>query len=398
MLRFAKGPDRLFFTTTLQNTVQAYDLEHDRLLDPSFQHPSPPTAFALSSTSHLLLSASASPPVIRLTNLLLNSRSLKLRPQCSSAAVVAVEFHPERGNIFILAFADATCAVYDAAYIFQAGNRGQRGSDASVSGTGWEIAHIKNLHAPGKATIGSYEDSHTGLNTGDIPERITDNNRTAGVLAVGFVPGLKTIVVTVGLDGRCCVVDFAATEAHTATVICAWDITGSPTSLSILSPSPKENLELPIARLRDQDSAHRPKIVAIGCQDGEVLLFDLAGELLRQQILGPATLRVIDVEWMEGGDWPEPSLIQPTRNDTSKSRSRRNRRSIGAVLASGRPVEEEVVAISNDSVAGQGTGEALTKALSEAETPLSSVSNKDIPARDNATVRWVSFRNLTQPI
>lgn len=383
MLRFAKDPDRLYFTTTMQNAVQAYDLEHDRLLDPVSHHPSPPTVFAISATSHLLLSTSVLPPVIQLANLLLQSRSLLLRPQCSSAAVVLVEFHPERGNVFILAFADATCAVYDAASIFRGGSRGERGSGVSGSGNGCEISNIKNLHEPGKATS-------------NAPGSNPDAKQSVWVVAAGFVPSHNATVVTVGSDGRCCVVDFAATETNKASLICAWDTTGSPTSLSVLSPNPEYGLELPIARLRSRESTHRNNVVAIGCQDGKVLFFDLAGNLLFQQPLGSNGHRVIDVEWLEGDDWSEPSATRPAPNDTSKGRSRNKRKSIGEVLASGRPVAEEVLAIIDDPNAEQESEKALKKALPTGGSPSGSGADRANPAEDDAKMRWVNFPSLTR--
>lgn len=388
MLRFAKDPDRLFFTTTLQNAVQTYDLEHSQVLTPAFLHPSPPSVFALSSTSHLLLSASTSPPVIQLTNLLLDSRTLLLRPQCSSAAVVVVEFHPERGNIFVLAFADGTCAVYDAAHIFRDGSRGQRGSGGSggsggsLAGTGWEIAHIRNLYRPAKATARTHADSYEGLHTGSAP--IDDHG--VGVTAVGFVPGHKATVVTVGSDCRCCVVDFSVSEAHTANLICTWDIAGSPTSLSILTPYPKDGTELPTARPEDYEPTKKISVIAIGRQDGKVLFFDLASNLLSQQIPESPSHGILDVEWMEGDDWAESSQSQYAPNETTKSRSKGNRKSIGAVLASGRSVAEEVVAITDSPDAAEGSMEYFIESPPSHGLSLDRVTENSVPSRHNAAI------------
>ncbi|KAI4126311.1 MAG: hypothetical protein LQ338_003820 [Usnochroma carphineum] len=296
---------------------------------------------------------------------------------CSSAAVVLVEFHPERGNVFILAFADATCAVYDAASIFRGGSRGERGSGVSGSGNGCEISNIKNLHEPGKATS-------------NAPGSNPDAKQSVWVVAAGFVPSHNATVVTVGSDGRCCVVDFAATETNKASLICAWDTTGSPTSLSVLSPNPEYGLELPIARLRSRESTHRNNVVAIGCQDGKVLFFDLAGNLLFQQPLGSNGHRVIDVEWLEGDDWSEPSATRPAPNDTSKGRSRNKRKSIGEVLASGRPVAEEVLAIIDDPNAEQESEKALKKALPTGGSPSGSGADRANPAEDDAKMRQSS--------
>ncbi|KAL8731800.1 MAG: hypothetical protein Q9181_004177 [Wetmoreana brouardii] len=339
MLRYGKDPDRLFFTTTLQNAVQVYDLEHSVLLDPLNSHPSPPTVFALSTSSHLLLTASASPPVIQLTNLLLNTRPLLLRPQCSSAVVVVVEFHPERGNVFILGFADGTCAVYDAAYVFRDGGRDERGSGASGSGARWEMSHIKRLHSAGQAPPHTEEGSDLKPLGIEASDYTLANGQSVGITAAAFVPGQKTIVVTVGSDGRCCVVDFAPSEAHEAHLICTWQVASPPTCLSILSQSHEDDLALPIPGLRDYKPGHHTLIVAIGRQDGQVSFFDLNGNLLLAQTLAPPGVRIIDVAWMEGEDRPEPVPQQFAR----KRKSAGSKKSPGSVLAGHRSVAEEVV-------------------------------------------------------
>ncbi|KAL8727334.1 MAG: hypothetical protein Q9166_006102 [cf. Caloplaca sp. 2 TL-2023] len=352
MLRYARDANRLFFTTTLQNAVQTYDLEHSRLLDPAYDHPSPPTVFALSSTSHLLLSASASPSVIQLTNLLLGTRPLLLRPQCSSAAVVVVEFHPERGNIFILAFTDSTCAVYDAAYIFRDGGKGGRRSGASASGSGWEIAHIKRLHASGKdltTTVGG-EDG-TNIHTLDSSGYASVGNRNVGIMAAAFIPGYKATTITVGSDGDCCLVDFTASEAGAATLIRSWHVAGAATCLSVLAPGPREGSQLPIAGPRDPDPDGHTAVVAIGRRDGKILFFDLKGNLLLVQALFQGGPGIIDVEWMEGDDWPEPVKSRISQGSLHKKKSAVNRKSLGSVLAGHRPVAEEVVAIVDDAEA-----------------------------------------------
>lgn len=388
MLRFAKDPNRLYFTTTLQNSVQAYDLDRSQLLDPSFHHPSPPSVFALSSTSHLLLSASAQPPVIRLTSFLADSRSLSLRPQCSSAAVVVVEFHPERGNIFFLAFADATCAVYDAAYIFRASNRGQRASGASVGGTGWEISNIKNLHRLGGTATREHAHRIAQLPESLAPDSANDSDQGEGVIAAGFVPGHKTIVVAVSSEGRCYVVDFAASEAHKANVMCIWDTGKLLTSLSILTLSPEGGPELPIAGIRDYDTVGNTNVLAIGCGDGKVLFFDLAGSALLQQNLELSDHRIAAVEWMEGDDWQEPSPQQSALYEPSKRRSRSKQKSMGAVLASGRrTVSEEVVTINDSPPAKTRARTALTRSLSAEESPLGSRADKIVDIEQRAMER-----------
>lgn len=365
-LRYAKDPDRLLFTTTLQTTVQAYDLEDFRLLEPIHHHPSPPDVFALSSTSHLLLSASASPTVIQLTSFLLKIRSLLLRPQCSSTNVVAVEFHPERGNLFLLAFADGTCAMYDAAPLFRGSIGGERRSNTPKTDTGWEISHIKGLHLPGKVTRQIPVDNNPRLHDVDASVSPSDGDRGVGITAVGLVPGYKMIAATVGLDGRCCVVDFTASEEREATLLGSWDIGGPATCLSILTPSPQSGLGLPLAGLRHHDLAYRTSIIVIGRQDGQVLLFDLDGNLLMHRITLPDDHGIIDVEWMEGNDWPEPLHPRKAEAVPGKRNHLADRKSLGSVLAGGRSVAEEILTVTAGSAAEKGSRETRTEIM---ETP-----------------------------
>ncbi|KAI4192454.1 MAG: hypothetical protein LQ348_003153 [Seirophora lacunosa] len=342
--------------------------------------------------------AVAMPPVIRLTSFLADSRSLSLRPQCSSAAVVVVEFHPERGNIFILAFADATCAVYDAAYIFRASNRGPRASGASVGGTGWEISHIKNLHRLGGTAMREHAHRIAQLPEPLAPDSAIGSDQGEGIIAAVFVPGHKTIVVAVGSEGRCYVVDFAASEAHKANVMCIWDTGKLLTSLSILTLSPEGGPELPIAGIRDYDTVSNTNVLAIGCEDGKVLFFDLAGSALLQQNLELSDHRIAAVEWMEGDDWPEPSPQQSALYEPSKRRSRSKQKSMGAVLAGGRrTVSEEVITINDSPPANTRARTALTRSLSDQESPLGSRADNIVDIEQRAMERHLSESQKDRP-
>ncbi|KAL8850977.1 MAG: hypothetical protein Q9221_004060 [Calogaya cf. arnoldii] len=344
MLRYAKVSNRLFFTTALQDAVQTYDLEGATLSDSAYEHPTPPNAFAVSSTSHLLLSASDSPPVIQLTNLLLGTRPLLLRPQCSSASVVVAEFHPERGNIFLLAFADGTCAVYDAAYIFRDG-RGERSSGASASEVRWEVSHIKGLHTPSKLTSTTKSVHDTDAVHVDPA---LGHKHARGITAAAFIPEYKTTVITAGSDGKCCLLDFAASEVRNANLIRFWEIGGLPTSLTLLALGPQDGASLPIAGLRDLDTHERLIYVAIGCQDSKVFIFNLYGNLLWEQAMFQGGPGILDVEWMEGDDWPQPVPSRPAHARIPKSKSSSSMKSPGSVLAGGRTTAEEIVAVLDD--------------------------------------------------
>ncbi|KAL8708597.1 MAG: hypothetical protein Q9220_006533 [cf. Caloplaca sp. 1 TL-2023] len=347
MLRYAKDPDRLLFTTSLSNAIQAYDLETSTLLEPMHDHPTPPTLFALSSTSHLLLSASASPVVIQLTNLLLSTRPLLLRPQCSSAPVVVTEFHPERGNIFLLVFADGACAAYDAAHIFRNSGKYERKSYGSTAGDSWEIAQFKDPFTSGDA---SYDAGHdrTGHTQKNAPQQNAvsgDNSRD--IMAAAFIPGQKATAVTLASDGKCCVVEFAVSEAGHARLISAWDVGSPATCLSVLASNSESGSLLPIARGRNHIPIQSTIVIAIGRSDGHVLFFDLDGNHLATQTIAQGILPIISVAWMQGSDWPKPVYSYPIQT-TQRRFSSDDRESLGAVLAGHRPVTEEIMPAKDD--------------------------------------------------
>ena len=300
--------------------MQSYSLKHSRLLDPSHTHPSPPSVFALSCTSKLLLSTSTTPPTIYLTNLALKTPPILLRPQCSSSTVVAADFHPERENFFLLAFTDGTVAVFDATYFYQ--GPGKSRENAAVSGIGGELAFIRGIHALGAWVPTSNEAVECGvtLNGYDPGTGIVGiGSKASGITAVAFVPGLKATAVTVGADGKCCVVDFTQPTKHRALLLKSWHIRCPATSLSIICsartlvpdrsdgsrPSHAKNHRL-VTPIPSQLDGPGPRnlagdnfCLAIGREDGRVLLFDLDGKQIGEQALDSSGARVIDVEWTQ---------------------------------------------------------------------------------------------------
>ncbi|KAL8869966.1 MAG: hypothetical protein Q9174_003877, partial [Haloplaca sp. 1 TL-2023] len=280
-----------------------------------------------------------------------------LRPRCSSAAVLVIEFHPERGNIFLLCFADGTCAVYDAAYIFRDEGQGQRRSDVSTSGAGWEVANIRGLHA--SRITPTWRDDRHKLNpySADRPPSAETGEKKRGITAAAFVPGHKATVVTVGSDGKCCVLDFIGSNAQEVSVICTWRLDAAAACLSILSYARDEESALPIAGFQDLDRGNRRVLVCIGTDAGQILLFDLNGNVLLQQVMNSTGVGIIDADWMDGDDWPE-ALRYQTSPQTYPTAVRRHqstgsRKSIGAVLASHRPIREEVIAVGDENVPNQ---------------------------------------------
>lgn len=354
LLKYANESKKLFFTTTLQNSVQSYSLKHSRLLDPTHVHPSPPSVFSLSCTSQFLISTSPAPPTIHLTRLASNTPPALLHPQCSSSAVVAAEFHPERENYFCIAFADGTAAVYDAYHFYDSHGTGRRRDSAGTLGNYGEKAFIRGLHvgtvtknAPvdGGATLGR---SDPGVDQGSI------GPKGSGISAVAFVPGRKATVVTVGADGKCCVVDFTQPTKHRALLLRSWHIRRPATSLSIICSTKKATISHfdgtddsePEQRHEQPNEAY---YIAVGRSDGRVLLFDLDGKPLGEQALNDNGAQIIDLEWTEIGS----SVLLPHQNIGSGIRRspvvKRKRKSLGSsTFAETRPSQIGLVTMSPD--------------------------------------------------
>ncbi|KAL9614519.1 MAG: hypothetical protein Q9167_000969 [Letrouitia subvulpina] len=360
MLRYSRDSNNLYFTTSLCNSVQAYSTKQSKLLGPYNTHPTPPTVFALSSTSNLLLSASSSPIVIQVTNLMLNTRPVMLRPQCSLAKVAAAEFHPERGNIFILAFGDGSIAAYDASSLFRDNERGERRPGISTESKIWEISHIKRLHATGNTISMPTHTSSPDLGNDPTTGNVSIGDKSLGVTAVAFVPGSKAIAISIGSDERCCLVDFAASTNGEAALIRSWHVKGPGTCLSILPLDNKAFSGLPESRHRANPALYQTAVAAIGQQDGRIVVFDLDGQQLGEQIINQFD-QIIDIEWMTGDEQPEltTSVAKPPNL---------KRKSLGSVLAGGRSVAEEVISIIDEADTSEESRNALLESLRKLET------------------------------
>ncbi|KAA6410680.1 MAG: hypothetical protein FRX48_06103 [Lasallia pustulata] len=385
LLRYAGHSKSLFFTTTLQNSVQSYSLRQSRLLDPSHTHPSPPTVFAISSTSHLLLSASASPPTIHVTNLLLNTRPISLRPSCSATAVVAAAFHPEKANVFLLAFGDGAVAAYDAVHLFWEGGNGNRRSRPAGTGKGGEISHLKRAHAVGFTITPAHSD--LGEDFGGIDGATTSTSvgsKSLGITSVAFVPGLRSTAVTVGANGKCCIIDFDKSQSSTASLVRSWHVRGPATSLSVLSAKSNPSRDQVDGPATDGNKTSGGLLLAIGRQDGRVVLYDFMGKLAGERTIDDEAARIIDVEWL-GGKGDNERSSQRSGDITPKTVRRKirasgTRKSSGSIMARGRPVEEEVVAVLDD-------GE---------ETPLTQIEPEAMP-ESTSTSRTPTARKIALP-
>ncbi|KAI9808817.1 MAG: hypothetical protein M1827_007192 [Pycnora praestabilis] len=437
ILKYANDSKTLFFTTTLQNAVQSYSLRQSKLLDPSHTHPSPPTCLALSATSHLLLSASIDPPVIYLQNLTLRTAPVLMRPNISSAAVAVAAFHPSRSNIFLLGFVDGTIAAYDATRFFGQGRKGDRNSGAEM-GHGDEVGYIRHLHASG--TTSTPEDPPKLLHGAALGE-FDDGTRTVSVgsaaisiTAAAFVPGFHCRSISVGADGKCCLVDFECGGTKEREILDSWHVRGPATSLSILplqetlataEPSRPGSGANAYPGSEGMKESTKGYVIAIGRVDGKVLLFTLAGLLVSERSLDVSGGPIIDVEWMDGPCIANATKDKENRSINSSATSRTSRpklpsrtssgngmsnyasgkvpkskrKSLSSMYTAGRPIEEEVIAMVDDGAdlaIPSPAPEIVSKRKSEAETLK--ISPKQSAWQEVTEASISNYMNLFSPV
>ena len=273
-LEYTKDSRSLFLTTHATNAIQCYSTHAQQLLSPPQTLATPAVALAISATGHLTISAQGSPPVVFLKDLTKNSAATLVKPQASTSGITVAAFHPERANIFLLAFDDGTLAVFDAS-LLKRGNAQGKYNDQSHAGKA-EIGRKKQLHRP---------------------MHFKNEGRSRAISGAAFVPGNKLKTVTVGIDGRCKLLDFS----DGANVLRTWhceapltcvSVSGSPPAGRGMSTTRKD-----ISLVQPGFSGH---LIAVGGQDGSVRLYDLLGLLQGRKELGMNGERIISVEWVEG--------------------------------------------------------------------------------------------------
>jgi WD40 repeat protein len=283
----------------LTGAVQHYSINESRLLDSPSNHPSPPTVLAISPTSHLMLSASEKPTVVYLQNLTLKTSPIQLHPSASNAAIATASFHPERPNIFLLAFKDGTIAAYDATKLARSGAaRVGSNSRPANNGHAGEISHFSNLHRV--TNIRNLSDPpDASLNT-------IVGSRSVTITGAAFLPGFRTRAISVGADGRCRLIDFEAGGK----ILRTWHAQAPVTSLSVLGAKPSPQTVKTASKQKHgpiETGAECNTVVAVGRVDGQVLLFDSVGLRLDQVLVNALGEKIISVEWMDG---PSPYAHQ----------------------------------------------------------------------------------------
>ena len=276
-LEYTADARSLFLSTRLTCDIQQYSTDQLQMLEPTRAHATPPVAMGVSPTGHLMVSASDHPPIVYMRNIFLKTSPVMLEPRASRAAVSVIAFHPERPNIFLLAFRDGALAAFDA---MKVSRRAGPFANQEAAGAG-ETARFSKLHR-GTVSI--------------------DN--AASITSAAFLPGYKTRAVTVGNDGRCRIVDFD----NGGVVLRTWHAKAPVTCVSVLALKAGVQRRSSSAGSRASHLIGGPtstnNLIAIGRVDGKVHLYDSVGLLLEQISLGEGE-RILSVEWAKG-ESPRP--------------------------------------------------------------------------------------------
>ena len=256
-------------------------------------------------------------------------KPILIRPECSSSPVVAAAFHPESICYFLLAFADGTAAVFGTMHFFRKPDGKNTGASPVISGTGGLLAFIRGLHAHG-SSIGK-EALQEGVSSDGVDSGtgvVGFGDKSWGITAVTFVPNRSATVITAGGDGKCCVVDFTQSTKKRAVLLKTWHLRRPATSLSVVCSAKKPvsqldgTVEAPSASA--VDSPGDAYYIAVGREDGRVLLFDLNGKPLGEQRVDDHGAPIVDVEWTQVGESEAAISRRYSSPATSCEASRRN--------------------------------------------------------------------------
>lgn len=114
-----------------------------------------------------------------------------------------------------------------------------------------------------------------------------------GIVAAEFLPGFYARTVSIGRDGKCRLVDFDGK----LTVLRTWQISGPATCLSVLPARKLFTAGLPRTSVSSTGVDSGAKVlIAIGREDGKVLVFNSLGLLEIEMNIGSG---VFGVQWVE---------------------------------------------------------------------------------------------------
>lgn len=151
-------------------------------------------------------------------------------------------------------------------------------------------AKSTTLNSNKDGEIAYVEIAHTSLADDWFSPSVSVGGVQPCATAVAFVPGSTCTAIFIGTDGWCRVIDFTSERSSSAKIIQRWLVGSAATTLSILFTGCSSGV-----------TANLPAyLIAVGCADGAVLLFDRDGEHHGRYDFDPDGSRVIDVEWLEG--------------------------------------------------------------------------------------------------
>ena len=171
-------------------------------------------------------------------------------------------------------------------------------------------------------------------------------NIALGIMAIEFVPRLKATVMTVGADGKCCVIDFAVSKRQSNSsssieIANSWNLGSFATSLALcLAGRP----HAPSHSNRGRNNSHATKsnkvLAAIGFRNAKVLIYDLNGNLEGQQSFDSNNplVKTVSVEWAA-----TESRLGQGRWGQRLSVHRSKRKSLSSVVATGLTIGRDVI-------------------------------------------------------
>jgi hypothetical protein len=250
---------------------------------------------AMSPTSHIVVAASQNPPLV-----LVKYRQgswEQLTPIVSKTSVSVISFHPKKSNLFLLGFKDGSVGLYDANAIVRKGQAKEKASPAK------EISSFPKLHN----------------------EVRSDEGDSCGITGASFLPGTRLTAVTIGLDGKCKVIDFETKSIKT------WSVKAPAASLAVLPMDEKGVSQRKPEPMRSKASTASAKsvvsgpIIAVGRIDGQLRLYNRDGDLLLEKTADEMNGSVTDLEWIPGkspqavGNWTTVDIEKHPLIDLSVS-------------------------------------------------------------------------------
>ncbi|CAI6336161.1 unnamed protein product [Periconia digitata] len=202
LLLFSPDPRVLYFNTSLNTSIQAYQIPTNTLLSPQLPHPSPPDVLAISPSGEIMISASPNPPVLFIHDLRqgANNVPFNVYPPHASSAITQAAFQPYECSQIISS--SATILRYILGF-----------QDGSLSYHQYHLTtnslETASLHHPQPKLLDAIPNLHKAS--------------TGGVKAVAFLPPIRSgphelvssvRIVTIGLDGRCRLVSLAPSTSH----------------------------------------------------------------------------------------------------------------------------------------------------------------------------------------